>query len=137
MSDVAAIEIRPAQAADHAQVKSFLNPFIQAEFLLPRSDKELAQLLRWGFVAVCDSKIVGFAAVEVYSKKLAELQCLAVSTECRRLGVGRRLVNQCVDVARQQGVAELMAISASDQLFIACGFDYSLPNQKRALFIQP
>ena len=31
---------------------------------------------------------------------------------------------------------EPMAISASDEFLIRCGFDYSLPGQKRALFIQ-
>jgi len=30
-----------------------------------------------------------------------------------------------------------MAISTSDDFLMQCGFDYSLPNQKRALFIHP
>ncbi len=137
MSTTLPIEIRPTTMSDHALVKSFLAPFIEAEFLLPRTDDELKLLLTRGFLAEQDQSIVGFAAVEIYSKKLAELQCLAVSPSCRRQGVGRALVNHCVEAAREQGVAELMAISASEDLFVACGFDYSLPNQKRALFIQP
>ncbi len=67
----------------------------------------------------------------------AEIQCLAVSDKFRRRGVGRTLVSMCVGRAREQKVVELMAISNSDKMFQACGFDYSLPNQKRAFFIQP
>ncbi|MGB1929312.1 MAG: GNAT family N-acetyltransferase, partial [Mariniblastus sp.] len=55
----------------------------------------------------------------------------------RRQGLGRILVQRCVERAREEKVKELMAISASDEMFLTCGFDYSLPNQKRALFIQP
>ncbi len=110
---------------------------VAAEYLLPRTKDELKRLLVHAFVAMRDSKIVGFAAVEIYSKKLAEIQCLAVDENFRRQGIGRALVKLCVARAAEHGVIELMAISASDEMFKSCGFDYSLPNQKRALFIQP
>ena len=116
-------------------VCSFLKPFIEAKFLLPRTRDELTRLLTHSFVALQDAEVVGFSALEIYSQKLAEIQCLAVSPTVQRRGVGRGLVHRCVEVARQKNVKELMAISASDGMFLACGFDYSLPNQKRALFI--
>lgn len=127
----------PGHAEFLARVQAFLQPFIDQNFLLPRTEDELSKLLTFSFVAVRHDDVVGFAAVEIYSKKLAEIQCLAVSPNVQRQGIGRKLVQGCVDVARQQGVKELMAISASDAMFTACGFHYSLPNQKRALFISP
>nr|WP_286178222.1 GNAT family N-acetyltransferase [Rhodopirellula sp. JC639] len=81
-------------------------------------------------------RCVGFSAVEVYSPKLAELQCLAVHPDFQRFGVGRRLVQMCVDRARDLGIMEIMAISSSDRFLENCGFHYSLPDQKRALFQQ-
>ena len=105
--------------------------------MLPRTSEQLSVLLKHGFVAKVEGKIVGFAALEVYSHKLAELQCLAVDPGMRRRGVGRALVSQVIRRAAKENVKELLAISASDEMFMACGFDYSLPNQKRALFIQP
>jgi len=33
-------------------------------------------------------------------------------------------------------VMEILAISSSDRFFESCGFDYALPDQKRALFFQ-
>jgi amino-acid N-acetyltransferase len=119
------------------EVQDFLQPFIDAEFLLPRTRDELSKLLKYSFVALQDVEVVGFAALEIYSAKLAEIQCLAVAPEFQRRGVGRGLVHRCVEVAKRENVKELMAISASDAMFVACGFDYSLPNQKRALFISP
>jgi amino-acid N-acetyltransferase len=80
--------------------------------------------------------MVGFAAIEIYSRKMAEIQSLAVSPALQGQGVGTKLVQRCVDRAQAEGILELMAITASEKLFRGVGFDYSLPNQKRALFMQ-
>ena len=118
-------------------VQNFLKPFMNGQQLLPRTSIELELLLRHAFIALVSERIVGFAALEIYSRKLAEIQCLAVSDDYRRRGIGTRLVAMCVERAKEQRIIEVMAISSSDEMFRACGFDYSLPNQKRALFIQP
>ena len=131
-----ALSIREAKVTDVAPLQQFLRPFVAAKHILPRSDEDLAVLIRHGFVAVREAEIVGFAAIEIYSRKLAEVQSLAVATEWQRQGLGLALVQHCVDRATSEGVLELMAITASENLFRSAGFDYSLPNQKRALFIQ-
>ena len=107
----------------------------------------LQLLLRHGFKALLTAdhetsgapagSLVGFVALEIYSKKLAEVQCLAVDDRFRRLGIGKSLVRACVDRARDEKVLELMAISNSGEMFESCGFDFSLPNQKRAYFRHP
>ena len=118
-------------------VQAFLEPSLDDQQLLKRTSLELELLLKHAFKAVADGRIVAFCALEIYSKKLAEIQCLAVDLDYRRRGLGGILVKRCVERAREEKVKELMAISASDEMFLTCGFDYSLPNQKRALFIQP
>ncbi len=135
--DETEIQFVGASHDDLPVVQEFLKFFMDGHQLLPRTSIELELLLKHAFLAKNADQIIGFAAVEIYSKKLAEVQCLAVSDQFRRRGVGKRLVNMCVQRAREQKVIELMAISNSDEMFQACGFDYSLPNQKRALFIQP
>jgi len=135
--DDSEFQIVAASNADLAEVQVFLEPFMDGERLLKRTSLELELLLKHAFKAVVSERMIGFCALEIYSKKLAELQCLAVDPEFRRKGVGRALVLQCVQVARDEKVKEMMAISASDVMFKSCGFDYSLPNQKRALFIEP
>jgi len=130
------VSVRSAAPGDLPGVTQFLQPFMDAKFILPRTSVELELLLRHAFIAESDDQIVGFSAIEVYSKKLAEIQCLAVSETHRRRGVGRQLVAKCVERAKEEKVREVMAITATEALFQDCGFDYALPGQKRALFVQ-
>lgn len=130
------VSIRPTTLDDLLGVEHVLEPMVKARRLLPRTHEELSKLLPTGFVAVVGNDIIGFAAVEIYSKKLAEIQALGVTLPWRGRGLGKKLVLECVQLARDQGVYELMAITASESLFVDCGFHYSLPDQKKALFIQ-
>ncbi len=134
LDGVTFVEATPQEAA---QIHAFLQPFVDSQQLLARSIDEIAHLTKHAFIAWCDGQIVGFSSVEVYSRKLAEIQCLAVSPDYQRMGIGRGLVLRCVARAKALNVLELMAISASDEFLKRCGFDYSLPSQKRALFVQP
>lgn len=131
------IDIREATPDDLGKLCEFVRPFVEAKYLLPRTDAELATLLKHGFVAESGGGMVGFAAIEIYSRKLAEIQCLAVAPSFQRQGIGHRLVELCVERARRENIVEVMTITASEKLFQDLGFDYSLPNQKRALFINP
>ena len=131
-----AIDIRIAALSDVPVLQAFLKPFVSAKDILPRVDEDLAALIRHGFVAESENEIVGFVAIEIYSTKMAEIQSLAVSPALQGQGVGTKLVQRCVDRAQDEGILELMAITASEKLFRGVGFDYSLPNQKRALFMQ-
>ena len=138
MEESKEIQFVEAQNSDDwiERVQGFLATFVENQQILPRTRDELIKLFEHAFVAIDDLQVVGFVALEIYSNKLSEIQCLAVDDRYRRRGIGRELVNRCVTRAKQMGVRELMAISATDKMFLACGFDYSLPNQKRALFIQ-
>jgi N-acetylglutamate synthase-like GNAT family acetyltransferase len=138
MSD-ASIEnvvVRPAEARDLNSLDAFIQQFVAAGSLLPRTFDELELLLPRGFVAERTGEIVGFAALEVYSKKLAEVRSLAVAEELRGKGVGKKLVDSCVRLAHELNVLEVMAITANEDFFRSCGFDFTLPGQKKALFIQ-
>ncbi len=128
--------IRPATEDDLADVMALLRIFVEQRKLLRRTRSETAALLATGFVAELNGKLVGFAAVEIYSKKLAEIQCLAVMDEHQGHGLGSQLVRHCLELARKRGVMEVLAISSSEKFLQNLGFDYSLPDQKRALFYQ-
>ena len=130
------VVIRPACIGDATGVARFLAPFVARGELLPRSEEELLTLLRHGFVAEAKGRIVGFTALEIYSEKLAEVQCVSVEDAYRSQGIGRRLVTLCVDRARQLQIAETMAITAREEVLRCCGFDDSLPGAKIALFVR-
>lgn len=131
------VHYRRTNVGDIQSVCDFLSPFMEQQQILTRTPEQVAALLQYSQLVYCDNKVVGFVAVEIYSHKLAEIQCLCVSPEFQRQGIGKKLVRFCVEVTRDEGILELMAISASDKFLMDCGFGYSLPGQKRALFIQP
>lgn len=128
---------RECTLEDLNPVVAFLNPFVESQHLLARTLEEYRVLLRHGFLALNQTEIIGFAAVEIYSRKLAEIQALAVAPTQQRQGIGRRLIQMCVERAKRENVVELMAITASEKLFSEVGFQYTLPDLKRALFVKP
>jgi amino-acid N-acetyltransferase len=131
------ITIRRAEHSDIPALSALIEPFVDEGKLLPRTFDELEELLPGCFVAVTETgQIVGCAALEIYSKKLAEVRSLAVAACAQGMGVGKRLVQACVDLAREREILEVMAITASDDFFKSCGFDFMLPQKKKALFIQ-
>lgn len=134
--DPAATLVRPSTSEDVIPLDEFIQPFVAMGRLLPRTRDELEDLMKHGFIAECEGRIVGFAALEIYSKKLAEVRSLAVAPEFQGHGIGKRLVEACIDLARNRNILEVMAITSSDGFFKSCGFDFTLPGEKKALFIQ-
>jgi N-acetylglutamate synthase-like GNAT family acetyltransferase len=138
MPDVAPeqILIRPAEPRDVNDLDEFIKPFVEQKVLIPRTFDEMTELVRHGFIAEYQTQIVGFAALEIYSSKLGEIRSLAVSQRFQGLGIGRRLVAACIERAHERNVLEVMAITSSEHFFKSCGFDFTLPGEKKALFIQ-
>lgn len=131
------ITIRGARPSDIEALTELIEPFVEQGKLLPRTFDELEELLPNCFVAEReDGQVVGCAALEIYSKKLAEVRSLAVAPWVQGMGIGKLLVQACVELAAERNVLEVMAITSSEEFFKSCGFDFMLPQKKKALFIQ-
>jgi len=130
------IQIRLATEVDLPEIETFITQFVASGDVLPRTLNELEQLLPTFYVADWDGEIVGCATLEIYSWKLAEIRSLCVSPKAQGRGLGKRLVRACIDLAKERNILEVMAITRSEEFFRACGFDYTLPNLKKALFLQ-
>ncbi|MFQ3566276.1 MAG: GNAT family N-acetyltransferase [Aggregatilineales bacterium] len=130
------VKVREAREEDIPAMASLIAPYVEQGTVLGRTLDEFDELLPSFFVAELDGRVVGCVVLEIYSPKLAEIRSLAVADDLRGAGVGRMLVNACLERARERKILEVMAITSSDEFFIKCGFDYTLPGAKRALFIQ-
>lgn len=128
--------VRPAEVSDLPELEQLIADFVRTNRLLPRTYDELQDLIPFGFVATLDGRLVGFAALEIYSSKLAEIRSLAVVPELQGKGLGKKLVQECIQLAQNRNVLEVMAITSADDFFRSCGFDFTLPGEKKALFIQ-
>jgi N-acetylglutamate synthase-like GNAT family acetyltransferase len=130
------VVVRPARGGDIRALSALIEPFVQRQKLLPRTIDELALLLPNYFVAETEGRIVGCVALEVYSSKLAEVRSLVVDPAFQGHGVGKQLVEACIDRARDEQILEVMAITSAEEFFQSCGFDFTLPGEKKALFLQ-
>ncbi len=128
--------IRTTCGDDIEALSKFLSPFVEDRRLLLRTNEELAQLVETGFAAELNGQLVGFAALDIYSHKLAEIRSLAVSPIHQGLGIGKKLVEKCVELAREKKVLEVMAITSTEEFFQGCGFDFILPRERKALFLE-
>ncbi len=128
--------IRQAIRDDVVALAAFIETFVADRRILPRTVDELAELVAHGFIAEKAGRIVGFAALEVYSTKLGEVRSLVVAAEMQGHGIGRKLLAACVERAHSLNVLEVLAITSEEAFFRSCGFDFTLPGEKKAMFIQ-
>lgn len=128
--------IRPARLTDLPRVERFIASFVAEKRILPRTADELDLLIPTGFVADLDERIVGFAALEIYSRKLAEIRSLCVDPAAQGRGIGKQLVDACLGLGRKLHVFEVMVITSEEEFFRSRGFDFTLPGEKKALFQQ-
>lgn len=137
MSETAdTVKVRAVDPSEQAEVLALLKPYVDQKKLLRRTIDELDTLLPNGFVAVSGGRIVGFATLDVYSRKLAEVRALVVADDQRGKGIGHMLVEACLQRAREKDIMEVMAISSAESFFLSCGFGFTLPDEKKAFFLQ-
>lgn len=128
--------IRKATPDDIPAINALIEHYVEDGILLPRTSRELANLLETCFVAEIDGAMVGCAALDIYNRKLAEIRSLAVAPQAQGNGVGKLLVLACIELAQEHNILEVMAISSKENFFKSCGFDFTLPNLRKAFFIQ-
>lgn len=85
------------------------------------------------FVASAGGRLVGCCALQVYSKRLAEVRSLAVHPDFQDLGVASKLVECGIRRAKERGVRELFAVTSQTTFFGRLGFA-TFRREKTAMF---
>jgi amino-acid N-acetyltransferase len=101
-----------------------LNNLFSAEGLtLPRDERWVEDHLQdYRIVRSADGRIAGCVCVDEYSPSLAEIVSLAVEPALHGQGIGSRLIQAGVALARTRGYDEIFAVSFADHLFEKNGF---------------
>ncbi|RUM67262.1 MAG: N-acetyltransferase [Sulfurospirillum sp.] len=119
---------------DIKQMQELVLPEVKSGVILYRSDDEIASNIRSYKVAKDGEKIIGFVALHVHSPTLAEVRSLIVSDSYRGFGIGKRLVNESVQEAKELGVKELFTLTYKKEFFEKLNFKEipkeSLPEHK-------
>ncbi|MBI5466053.1 MAG: GNAT family N-acetyltransferase [Candidatus Kerfeldbacteria bacterium] len=121
------MKLRRAGKADYPKIKQLVGKF-------PRQlMAEIPSYYRF-FVAVNErGEVVGCCALDVYSKRIAEIRSLAVAQAYQGRGLGTALVRACLRQARRQGISEVFAIIGRPAFFQKLGLK-TFQNEKAAVF---
>ena len=85
-------------------------------------------------VATVDNQIVGCCALQIYSKRLAEVRSLVVHPDYQKRRIASRLVELCKQRAQARGVKELFAVTSETTFFGRAGFS-TFRREKIAMFL--
>lgn len=114
--------IRKAGIADIKEIQGLINSFAKQDLMLSRSLNELYENIRDFWVAEERKKIVGCCALHISWDDLAEIKSLAVSKSFQRKGLGKELVESCLNEARQLGAKRIFALTYKPDYFKKLGF---------------
>jgi len=117
--------IRSARAADVEPMRELIDGYAREDRMLSRSREFLEEHLRDYLVADDDGLFLGCCALAVLTGDLAEVRSLAVRPDAAGRGVGKALVEACVDQARRLGLRRVFALTLVPEFFERCGFTLS------------
>jgi len=115
--------IRPATVADVPKFAAIINDAAEHGLMLHRSLEALYERVRNFQVAEEAGEVIGVCGLRVMWADLAEIYALAVSPEARGRGLGRQLVEACVEDARRLGIRRLMSLTYERGFFERLKFE--------------
>ncbi|HZP97272.1 MAG TPA: N-acetyltransferase [Candidatus Limnocylindria bacterium] len=116
------VGIREARAQDVEAMRELIDRYATEDRMLSRSRDFLLEHLRDYYVAEDDGIFLGCCAIAVLTPELAEIRSLAVRPEAGGRGVGKALVEACVEEARRLGLRRVFALTLVPAFFERCGF---------------
>ena len=116
--------LRKARMEDVKAIQAMLNDYAAKGRLLPRSLNQIYGNLRDFFVVEGrDGKVLGCSALTIFWEDLAEIRSVAVLPEMKGRGLGRELVNACLDEARSLGLHRVFTLTYEVGFFQRMGLE--------------
>ena len=118
------MSIRPATVHDVPRVQEIINSHAELGRMLFKSYAQLFEDLRDFAVYADDAagNVLGCTALTIIWADLAEVRSLAVDESARGQGIGRKLVEWCIDEARRLQIRRLMSLTYEQAFFEKLGF---------------
>ncbi len=100
------IKLLKATLQDIEQMQMLIAQEVKDGVILNRSEDEVATNIRSYILAKDKDKVVGYTALHIHSKRLAEIRSLVVSEDYRGQGIGESLVKFTLNEAKTLDVKE-------------------------------
>jgi amino-acid N-acetyltransferase len=114
--------IARARLEDVEAMKALLDDFAGSGDLLARSRLALYETIRDFVVARQGDEVIGLSALHVCWRDLGEVRSLAVRRDRHGGGIGRMLVERCLEDARDLGLGRVFALTYRPDFFGTLGF---------------
>lgn len=114
--------IRKARIPDVPELHRLINWFAERDAMLPRALNAIYENIRDFVVLEIDGRVRGCCALHVLWEDLAEIKSLAVEEDLHGGGYGRKLVEACLDEAREMGIPRVFALTYIPEFFEKLGF---------------
>jgi amino-acid N-acetyltransferase len=117
------IELVKAKLSDITAMQEMVVSEVKDGVILNRSEDEVATNIRSYVLAKKDAKLVGYTALHIHSKRLAEIRSLIVHASYRSQKVGQQMVGFALKEAKELGVEEdVLVLTYSPLFFEKLGF---------------
>ena len=118
------LNIRKASVDDVDAILKLVNYYAEKELLLRKSAFKVYTKLQTFYIAETEKKVVGCVSLVVLWEDLAEICSLAVDEHYLRRGIGKKLVNKCIEQAKLLKVTKIIALTYKDKFFEKIGFHF-------------
>lgn len=117
------IELVKAKLSDIPQMQALVVSEVKDGIILNRTEDEVATNIRSYILAKEGDRLVGYTALHIHSRRLAEIRSLIVDEAYRGQKVGQRMVEFTLDEAKALGVEEdVLVLTYLPQFFLKLGF---------------
>ena len=117
------IELVKANLSDITAMQALVTAEVKDGIILNRSEDEVATNIRSYVLAKDEGKLVGYTALHIHSKRLAEIRSLIVDESYRGQSIGKRMVEFTLEEAKTLGVEEdVLVLTYLPQFFEKLNF---------------
>jgi len=117
------ITLVKANLTDIPEMQALVVSEIKEGVILNRSEDEVATNIRSYVLAKEEGKLVGYTALHIHSRRLAEIRSLIVDEAYRGQKIGQRLVKFAVEEAKSLHVEEdVLVLTYQPMFFEKLGF---------------
>ncbi|HDD43256.1 MAG TPA: N-acetyltransferase [Candidatus Desulfofervidus auxilii] len=111
-----------AKIKDTKIIYEILTYYGKKGLLLPRPLSEIYEFLRDFFVCRQGNEVIGICALHIFWENLAEIRSLAVKEAYQHQGIGKHLVQACLQEAVSLGIFRVFTLTYKPNFFSQLGF---------------
>jgi len=115
--------IRKANIKDSKNIQALVNAYAKNGEMLPLSLNDIYENILKFVVWEEDGELLGCVAMHPTWEDMAEVRSIAVAAKAKGRGIGYKLVEVCMDMAREIGMEKIFLLTYVPDFFRKLGFE--------------